>query len=964
MSEAEHWNRVKEIFDAAVASRAEDRAALVRGLCGDDRPLQVDVESLLAADGGQGSVFEQPVDRAWRARVLDAVAGALVNRSQTLTPGDRLGPYEISGLLGAGGMGRVYRARDTTLGRDVALKILPDSLLGDPDRGVRFEREARLLASLNHPNIGSIYGVQESDPSTSSGLTVKALVLELVEGETLADRIAVQGQGTGPRRGMSIDDVVSVASQVIEGIEAAHAHGIVHRDLKPANIKITPEGRVKVLDFGLARAVGRTASGPQTADSPTVTVGGTQNGVLLGTAPYMSPEQARGRVVDKRTDIWAFGCVLYEMVTGMQAFVGDSVAELLANVIKTEPDWTALPADTPAALRLCLRRCLQKEPRQRFHDIADVRLAMEGAFEPPAGDSDLSRRGRPPYARVAYAGWAIALIAIAAALAIAVRPPVAPAEVSETRLEISTPPAADPLSLAISPDGRSVVFQAGQDPPRLWLRPLGSQEARPLAGTDGAQYPFWSPDNQSVAFTADGVLKRIDLAAGLVRTLANRPAAGGTWSADGTILIGSVIGPLYSVQADSGTVTEATKPLRGQNSHRWPQFLPDGRGFLLFTLGTSDVRGVYRGSMADKNVQRVSDRESGFRIMPPDHVLFARQGALWARRLSSDSTTLEGELLPVAPSVLVSQGFFGYSAFSSSSTGSIAYRASAGERQLVWLDRNGRPVGTVGQADDGQMTLYQLSHDGRVAAVTRTIDGNTNVWLVDTQRGVPRRLTFDVADNDVILSPDGTRVVHQANGNGDGSVVYERRSDGTGGEIPLLEESVNEWHHPLDWSGDGRHIVYGVETTTGLDLRALPLSGDRTGFDVARTSFAELNARFSPDSRWIAYQSTETGQNEIYLQPFPGAGPKLQVSVGGGRLPRWRRDGGELFYLAPDRRLMAVSVSQSGSGLSTEPPRALFTLSTATRYEPSPDGQRFLVAAVVSEASPITVILNWKPPTR
>jgi serine/threonine protein kinase/Tol biopolymer transport system component len=961
VSEAGRWTRVKEIFDAVVARRIEDRAAVVRDMCGDDRDLQAEVESLLAADSANESVFEPPVDLALRGHLFSAVAGVLDDKAPALTPGQRLGTYEIAGLLGAGGMGLVYRARDTTLGREVALKILPDRSLAHPDHRARFEREARLLASLNHPNIGSIYGMQEGEPAPGSGWVVKALVLELVEGDTLADRIAANAQPSASRRGLPIEEVVSYASQVIEALEAAHERGIVHRDLKPANIKVTPEGRVKVLDFGLARAMGSTGSGPQIANSPTVTVNGTQSGVLLGTAPYMSPEQARGRTVDKRTDIWAFGCVLYEMLTGAPAFAGDGVAEVLANVIKTEPDWAALPADTPASLRVCLWRCLQKDPRQRFHDIADVRLAMEGTFDQTTPDASSNQRSATFYARLAYAGWALALVAVAAAVVMVASFAGVPAEVPETRLEIVTPSAADPLSFAISPNGRSVVFQAGQDPPRLWIRPLDVHEARPLAGTDGGSNPFWSPDSGSVAFTAGGVLKRVDLASGLVRTLANRPAAGGTWNLDGTIVIGSVIGPLQSVHADSSTVTERTDLLQGQTSHRWPQFLPDGRRFLLYSLGSPDVRGVYLGSTSDRNVQRLSERESGYRFMPPAHVLFARQGGLWSRRLSSAFTTLDEELVPVAPKVLVSPGFFGQVAISSSSNGSIAYRASAGETQLAWFDRSGRPAGTVGQADDGQMRLYQLSRDGRVAVVTRTIGGSTNVWLVDTERGVPRRLTFDVNDNDAIVSPDGTRVVHQANGPHDGSVVYQRPSDGTGGEIRLLEESRDAWHHPQDWSADGRYILYGVTAPTGFDLRALPLAGDRTPFDVARTPYAEFNGRFSPDSHWVAYQSTETGQHEIYVQPFPGSGPKVQVSAGGGTLPRWRRDGGELFYLAPDRRLMAVSVAQSGARLEIGPPRALFTLSTTTSYEPSPDGRRFLVTAVVTAASPISVILNWKP---
>ena len=579
--------------------------------------------------------------------------------------------------------------------------------------------------------------------------------------------------------------------------------------------------------------------------------------------------------------------------------------------------------------------------------------------------SDRRQRGGPSSARLSYAAWATALVAIAAAFAIVVFAPWAPAGVPETRLEIVTPPAEIRCRWRSLPMGEAWFSR--------WDRIRhGSGSGRSIRrrhgrfGTEGAQYPFWSPDSRSVGFTAGGVLKRIDLASGLVRTLARRSFAGGAWSVDGTILIGSVIGPLYPVQADDGSAKQATNLLEGQSSHRWPQLLPDGR-FLFFTLGPPGVRGVYLGSSTDANVQRVSDRESGYRFMPPAHVLFARQGALWARRLRRDSTALEGELVPVAPKMLVSRGFFGYSAFSSSSTGSIAYRASAGETQLVWLDRAGRPVGTVGQADDAQMHLYHLSRDGRVAAVTRTIAGSTNVWLLDTERGVPRRLTFDVNDNDVndndvILSPTAlasrTRRMGHVTGQSSTSGVRTAREEKSScSRSPYTNGILRRTGPPTGvtsytWSHDD-----------GSGLRALPLSGERAPFDIARTSFAELGARVSPDSRWVAYESNETGRLEIYAQPFPGPGPKVQVSAGGGRMPRWRPDGGELFYVAPDRRLIAVSVARSGSTLESSPPRALFTLLTTSSYEPSPDGQRFLVTSVVSDASPITVILNWKPPS-
>jgi serine/threonine protein kinase/Tol biopolymer transport system component len=938
----ERWTEIDRVWHAVLARPERERAAAIVELCAGDAELQAEIESLLA------NLAQASAAGFGAAPGVASDGGSLI--------GCRLGSYTVNALLGIGGMGEVYQAHDSTLGRDVALKILPDLWLGDRDRRARFDREARLLASLNHPNIGAIYGLHESLASSSDGLALKALVLELVDGDTLADRIV---RHAPPHRGLPIDEVTTIATQIIDALEAAHERGIVHRDLKPGNIKVTPDGRVKVLDFGLACAVSGGSS-PALAHSPTVTAVGTRHGVLLGTAAYMSPEQARGRAIDRRTDIWAFGCVLYEMLTGRSAFGGDGVTDVLANVIKGDADWTALPRDTPPALRVCVERCLQKDLRQRFHDIADVRLAMEGAF----AIADADRRQSTPSTRLSHAGWVIAALTIAGAGAIMAFSLRAPAEPPETRLEIVTPPAVDPLSLAMSPDGRSVAFQAGQDPPRLWLRTLDSEVSRPLPGTEGAQFPFWSPDGRSVGFAAGGALKRIDLASGLVRTLAGRGSVGGSWSPSGTILIGSGIGPLFSVSADGGPATQATELLKGQVTHRWPQFLPDGERFLLYTLGVPNERGVYLGSLGDKRVQRISDRESGYGIRPPSHVLFARQGALWARPFSRNGMSLDDGFLPVAAKVLVHRGLFGYSAFSASASGSIAYRASAGETQLVWLDRTGRRAGMVGQADDSQLSLQRLSADGRTVAVTRTIAGNTNVWLLDTERGVPRRLTFGVNDVNVAFSPDGSRIVHQAEGERDGSVVWERRADGTGNEAKLLAESVDEFSHPQDWSPDGRYVVYTVDTTTNPDLRALPLFGDKRPVTVSGTPFAESNARLSPNGHWVAFQSDETGRSEIHIQPFPGLGPKVQVSVGGGTLPRWNRDGRELFYLAPDNRLMAVSVSEVNGRLDAQSPRALFTLTTTSTYEPSPDGQRFLVTAVVSEASPITVILNWKPTAR
>jgi eukaryotic-like serine/threonine-protein kinase len=937
----DRWREIDRVWHAVLSRPEHERAAAVADLCSGDETLRGEVESLLT--------------HVAQATAAGFGAAAATARGSLL--GRHLGSYVVRRLLGAGGMGEVYQAHDATLGRDVALKIIPDPWLADPDRRARFEREARLLASLNHPNIGAIYGVHESDG-------VRVLVLELVEGETLAQLIAEQARHATPPRGLPIGEVMRIAVQMADALEAAHERGVVHRDLKPANIKITSEARVKVLDFGLARAV--SGAGAELAHSPTMTVGSTNTGALIGTAPYMSPEQARGRTADRSTDIWAFGCVLYEMLSGTPAFTGDDVAEVLANVIKGEPDWRALPADTPPVLRVCLTRCLQKDLRQRFHDIADVRLAMEGAFEAPAGQLDSNRVTSWSHAGVTYGGWAAAaLVMVAGGLGILASVGRVPAELPETRLELVTPPADDPFSLAIAPDGRSVVFQArGQQGSQLWLRRLEAAEAQPLPGTENGIMPFWSPDSRSIGFFADSTLKRIDVAGGGVRALASTPAQrGGAWGEDGTILFAAYVGPLYRVPAEGGAVEAATTLLPGQSGHRWPQFLPGGRRFLLMTLGESDVRGIYLGALSDPTVRRVSDRDSAYEFMPPGYMLLARHGALWARKLDEPSMSGEGPLLPVAARVLVHLEATGFGAFSASSAGAVAYRASGRRTQLVWLDREGRPSSAQGTPDDTQTVLAHLSPDGRTAGVQRVVDGNTDVWLIDTDRGVPRRLTTDPGiDGWPVFAPDGTRVAYVRDGKADVYQMYERAADGTGDETLLLESDGNQ--NPQDWSPDGRYILY--RDADRANLWALPLFGERRPFEVVQVPFVPLGARFSPDGRWVAYALTETGRAEVYVQPFPGPGRKSQVSVGGGTHPRWRRDGRELFYRAPDNRLMAVSIVSRGAIFEAAPPRSLFTLPGAPLdgYEPSPDGQRFLVSLVSSEASPISIILNWKPPGR
>ena len=949
----DRWKEVDRIWHAVLTRPEHERAAAVAELSADNSDVRLELESLLtnlaqasAAGFGSSAVAVPPV--------------SLIGRS--------LGPYTVRALLGIGGMGEVYRAHDSTLGRDVALKVLPDLWLSDTGWRNRFEREARVLASLNHPNIASIYGVYESEPSPGPDPSIRALVLELVEGETLSDRLA-RHTGAAARRGLPADEAVSIATRIAEALEAAHARGVVHRDLKPANVKVTPDARVKVLDFGLATAGGSDGTGPDAGRSPATTLDTMQAGGLFGTAPYMSPEQARGHAVDKRTDIWAFGCVLYEMLTGTPPFGGEDVAGVLANVLGAEPDWTALPAHTTPTVRLCLRRCLEKDVRQRFQDIGDVRLALQGAFDVSPGERQARKRGS--YPRLMYAGGMAAIAAVALVAFVAwsgrlAQPPL------ETRLEIVTPPASDPSSIAMSPDGRKVVFEAWEGGvSRLSLRRLESADAQPLAGTDFGTMPFWSPDSRSVGFFAETMLKRIDLADGFVRTLSSAPhPRRGTWNRDGTIVFGPVaMGPLQSVSAEGGPTRPATQLLKGQTSHRWPQFLPDGRRFLLMALGTPDVRGVYLGSLDETTVRRLSDRDSAFWFVAPDHLLTVRDGALFARRLTGGHSRVGDESLAVAPKVLISGVLTGYAAMATSSNGHIAYRSSAPYTQLVWLDRSGHQTSAIGEPDDSQPEISDLSPDGRTVAVQRMVNGNSDVWLVDTARGVPRRLTDDPGfDGAAIFSADGRRVVYMSDASADvWDTVHERAADGTGATARVFAFDRRDNHYPTDASPDGRFILYAHETgETQFDLWALPLAGKRTPIQVARTPFVETGGKFSPDGGWVAYISNETGRFELYVQPFPGLAAKSQVSVTGGFMPQWRQDGRELFFVGPGNQLMSVPVVRRGSSLETGEPRVLFTFPErwAGSYRASPDGQRFLIITVVKDASPITAILNWNPASR
>ena len=852
-------------------------------------------------------------------------------------------------------MGEVYRARDNRLGRNVAIKILPALFTSDPERLARFEREARILASLNHPNIAAIYGLEDA-----SG--VRALVLELVEGETLADRIV---------HGLTVPEALDIARQVADALDAAHEKGIVHRDLKPGNVMITRDGVVKVLDFGLAKSTDATSrSVPDVTHSPTLTVEATRGGVMLGTAAYMSPEQARGQVVDKRTDIWAFGCLLYEMLAGHRVFPGETVTDTLAAIIERQPDWKALPEDTPSSVSRLLYRCLQKDTRTRLRDIADVRFDLNEGATPKSSLEPRPEMQRVPRVTLRIAAIAGTLVVVAGAGGWAARDRLSSASTAsiaapEVRLQIPTPPTTDPASLAISPDGRRIVFVAtSQGRASLWLRSLDDVEARPIAGTTDAEFPFWSPDGASLGFFADRQLKRLDLAVGTVWTLAPAEGGrGGTWNHDGIIVFQPTPGQsaLRRVSADGGDSMELST-----GEGRFPQFLPDGNHFVFSrTYGASDVetRGLYIGSLDETAPKRLVElADSAGVLSSSNHVLFVRQGTLFAQAI--DLVTLETAGVPfaVASGMRVNPPLW-LSPIASSRAGPILYRtgSAGGVRQFAWFDRTGRELSKVGEPIAGMLSPA-LSPDGQRLAIHRSVNGNTDIWLLDTARGVSSRLTTDdAAEFYPLWTPDGRGVVFTKGTSG----LISKRFDGSEAATRFLEVGTSG---ATDWSSDGRFIAYTVD---GPSRDVWAASVDRTRkFPVTSTQFNERDAQFSPDGQWIAYTSDETGRDEIYAQRFPESDHRVQISNGGGGMVRWRRDGRELFYIDLTGRLMSVSIRlTAGSGpLAASAPSVLFQTriggpvqtNSRQQFMATPDGQRFLMNTLAEEeAEPITILLNW-----
>lgn len=858
----------------------------------------------------------------------------------------------------------MFRARDTRLNRDVAIKVVPQLFATDPERLARFTREAQTLAALNHPNIAQIHGFEES-----SG--VRALVMELVDGETLQELI---------ERRISIDEALPIARQIADALEAAHDLGIVHRDLKPANVKVRRDGTVKVLDFGLAKALGppaAIASGDAMA-SPTLTQRGTEVGMIIGTAAYMAPEQARGRPVDQRADIWAFGVVLYEMLTGSRAFDGDDTSEVLATVLKSEPNWHALPADTPASVRRLLRRCLDKDPRKRLSAIADARLELEDTeLSAPAAVVQVGRR--PPAALIAGVVGVTALATIgvmqllaawgwqAGAGSVSREPGRSPIRLSVALPDGDEVTDTNHLPLAIAPDGSRIAYVGWRDGSRkLFLRSLGDTAPVPLAGTDGARMPFFSPDGQWIGFFTNTQLKKVAVASGAVQHITDNPAEprGGAWAPDGTIFYAPHnVSALRKVPASGGNPTEATQldRARGEISHRWPRVLADGS--LLFSAWT--------GPGPDEHAIAVQSAATGGHrlLLAGDTPTFVQPGYLTYGRLDAlfavpwrDQKARVGDVAPISLPELPRMENEGASDYAVSSNGTLAYIAGGPARyaqRVVWVDRAGvvEPL----PLPERDYEAVALSPDGQ-RAVLQIREGAIGLWLFDfARRTLTPFATSSGSSQGAVWTSDGHRIVYRGTRQGSRN-IYAKRTDGSGDEERLTDKP-GVVQTPTSASPDGQWIAFSEGGGPSIaEIWIMRLVGDRTPRMFGRGA----DGQFSPDGRWIAYQSAESGNLEVYVVPFPGPGPRIPVSAGGGDSPIWSRDGRELFYTSGDK-MMAVTV-RPGASLSVTAPRVLFegryrgNVNTLTPFDISGDGRRFIR---VQQALPdravtrIEVVLNW-----
>jgi Tol biopolymer transport system component len=866
-----------------------------------------------------------------------------------LAAGTELGTHEILALIGVGGMGEVYKAHDTKLRRDVAIKVLPESFARDADRLARFRREAQLLASLNHPNIATIYNIEDSNDTTY-------LVMELVPGETLAERIKRDGA-------VPVEESLTIAKQIAEALEAAHEKGIIHRDLKPANVKVTPEGKVNVLDFGLAKAFAGDTSTEDIGNSPTLSMAATMQGVILGTAAYMSPEQAKGKEVDKRTDIFAFGAVLYELLTGKPAFHGDDVTDILGAVLRMEPDWNRLPAAVPQKIRDLLRRCLQKDRRQRFHDAGDVRIEIEEAIAAPK-DSAVTQ--------AAPVSTSKPLLAVAAVLAVLLgvaswgwwrsTRPIEQVLRPLVRLDVDVGPDVSLGSLAgadaiISPDGTRMVYVSQG---RLFTRRLDQPNATELAGTQGAYEPFFSPDGQWVAFFTVGNLKKISVEGGSAITLCDANfGAGGSWGEDGNIIAAlSTTSGLSRIPSAGGPPTPVTDVQAGEATHRWPQVLPGGKA-VLFTAGIGDTANIEVMSLADHSTKTLVRGGTFGRYLPSGQLVYVNRGTLFAVPFDVDRLEVRGTPAPVLDQVNYN-ATAGSAQLDFSQAGTLIYRsggAGGGLLTVAWLDGAGKTQPLL--AKPGVYARPSISPDGQRLAIEVTEGSGTDIWLYDWQRDTMTRLTFTGIAYNPLWSPDGRYMAFRTAGGGM-SVI---RSDGSG-KPQSLNQSKN-LQVPWSFTPDGKRLAFlEQDSKTGYDLWTVPLESDSAGLRAGKpevflqTPADERTPAFSPDGRWMAYVSDESGTYQVYVRAFPDKGGKWQISNSGGMYPMWSRTGHELFFEALDNHIMAAAYTEKGDSFVADKPRVwsekrlalVGSIGAVKNVDLAPDGKRVVALMPVETA--------------
>jgi Tol biopolymer transport system component len=871
-----------------------------------------------------------------------------------LATGTRLGSYEVAAQIGAGGMGEVYQAHDTKLGRDVAIKVLPEAFAHDADRLSRFQREAKMLAALNHPNIATIHGLEHSDG-------VQYLVMELVSGETLAERVKA-----GP---LGIDEALKIAVQIAEALEAAHEKGIIHRDLKPANVKLTPEGKVKVLDFGLAKAFGGDTSTEDIGNSPTLSMAATMQGVILGTAAYMSPEQARGKAVDKRTDIWAFGCVLYELLTGKAAFHGEDVTDILAAVVRAEPDWTALPANISPSIRVLLQRCLRKDRRQRTPDAATIRIEIEDAIAAPKdfGATQAAPVTRGWRERLAWpvAAGVLALIVIALGIGFVLRAPK-----PQLPMHLSAEIGVDASlftgfgsSVILSPDGKRLALVAsGTDQKqRIYVRSLDQLQATVLSGTENASDPFFSPDGQWLGFFGDGKLKKISVHGGEAVTLGDASNdRGGSWGEDGTIVFApNTRVALSKVSSAGGTSQPLTTfdKQAGEVTQRWPQVLPGGKA-VLFTSSTHgynyDDAEIVVYSMTSG--QRKTLLRGGFyaRFLASGYLVYMHGGTLFAVPFDLKRLEVTGQPVPILEGVVTNTN--GGAQFSFSETGSLVYvpgRATGQNVSIYWMDHEGKF--TPLRETPGNYYNPTFSPDGKRLALEIFDGKRSDIWVYEWERDALTRLTFAGEANTVpVWTPDGQRIVYSSLDKRGVPNLWWIRADGAGDAQRFTESKGSQFAG--SWRPDGKVLAFRqFSLDTGSDIMTIPVEGDeKAGWKpgepkpFVNSTFDERSPAFSPDGRWLAYMSNESAGYEVYVRPFPGPGGKWQISTGGGVIPKWSRNGKELFFRTADDKIMVATYTAFGDSFHADKPQlwspGQFTdLGINSNFDVHPDGKRFAV---------------------